>query len=412
MAVSASGFKVAGIPVHIRPTFFVIIVLLGLSAYPVMPYPISWVVIATVSVLIHELGHAVCFRFFGLQPSISLHGMGGLTSAPVGDADAPPFTPVRSIVTSLAGPFAALLLLGVPSWLAARGLDFDPFSLARGMGGGEMYVQRSGIARGWIEATPLHVFVNQAIWINVGWSILNLIPVLPLDGGNVTASVFELFSPRNGRRVANVISIVLAGALGLWGLSSGYLFGALVAAGLIWVNVAELAGQRHDRTDDELTAATRALLDFEPARAEQLVRGVLGRNLDGDRRRAATELFAWSRLAQGDAGSASQVIAAMPPEAGPTATIRAATALGLGNSTEGVTTMAWALAHDPDRSAKALGAIAVAQSGQVDAVTRELLLLGPAGREGGEALRDGLARTGHTVEARRVGQLLATGLPD
>ena len=59
--------QVAGIPVRIEPTFFLVLVLLGL------PQPwfhvVSWVVIATASVLLHELGHAVAFRAYGVKPS-------------------------------------------------------------------------------------------------------------------------------------------------------------------------------------------------------------------------------------------------------------------------------------------------------------------------------------------------------
>jgi Zn-dependent protease len=370
------------------------------------------VAIATVSVVVHEFGHAICFRIFGLRPSITLHGMGGLTTASVGEADTPPFTPVRSIVTSLAGPLSALILMGVPAWLLAQGMGFEPLSAVRAADVDAMLVQRTGIGGfggRWVLATPAQVILSQIVFVNVGWSLLNLIPVLPLDGGNVTSSLIELVAPRQGRRVANVISIVAAVALAVWGLANGYPFGLLLAALLVGMNVSELASSRHDSTDELLATAARALVDFDPARAERVLRDVLSGSVDGERRRIATELFAWGRLAQGDPLGAEQAMRSMPPGEGPTATLRAALSLAQGRTAEGVTMMAWALANDGDRSAKVLGAIAVAQSGQVDAVTHELLLLGPEGREGGEALRSGLDRTGHRAEARRVGQLLAGG---
>jgi stage IV sporulation protein FB len=409
MAAPHTGFTLAGIPVRVQPAFFIIIVLLGVLSYP-MPFPLTWVAIATVSVVVHELGHAVAFRSFGLVPSITLHSMGGLTSASVGEAGAPTFTPARSIVTSLAGPLSALVLFGVPAYIAARGMGFEPLSLARDSQYGAVLVQRTGAHVGadrWMVASPVQVLLSQAVYINVGWSLLNLIPVLPLDGGNVTASVIELVTPRNGRRAANVISIVAAVLLAWWGFVSGFIFGPLLAAMLIGMNVSELAASRQESVDQDLADAARALVDFDPDRAERLTRAVLAGKVDGDRRRVATELFAWSRLARGDAAGAEQAMGSMPPGDGPTATLRAALSLARGRTLEGVTTMAWALAHDPDRSAKVLGAIAVAQSGQVDAVTHELLLLGPAGREGGALLRSGLDRTGHTAEALRVGHLLA-----
>src|SRR6476620_11382978 len=100
-------FTIAGIPVHIQPVFFFVIVFVGLT-YAAQPLFIAtWVAIATTSVLLHELGHAFAFRAFGLRPTVTLHGMGGVTQAGAGFDD-PPFTPARSIVTSFAGPLSAL----------------------------------------------------------------------------------------------------------------------------------------------------------------------------------------------------------------------------------------------------------------------------------------------------------------
>src|SRR3954464_14722355 len=106
---SSPHFTWAGIPGRVEPVFFVIIVILGFN--PNDPRPIllvSWVAIAFVSILLHELGHAIAFRLFGINPSITLYGMGGLTS---GQGR---LTPVESIAVSLAGPLSALFLLGLP----------------------------------------------------------------------------------------------------------------------------------------------------------------------------------------------------------------------------------------------------------------------------------------------------------
>jgi stage IV sporulation protein FB len=408
MPAARSRLTIAGIPVRIQPAFFILIVLLGLVSYPPV-YAATWVGIATASVLIHELGHAVAFRFFGLRPSISLNAMGGLTSAAVDQPDTPAFTPGRSIVTSLAGPLSELVLLGIPAFLIIQGMGVDPFSL-RWFHDVGMAVQTTsaGFGDDWVVATPFQVVLGQIAYINIVWSVLNLVPILPLDGGNVVASLVELVTPRHGRRVANVLSVAAAVTLSVWGWRNGFPVAALLAVIFVGTNLTELANSRNDGTDENLAAAARALVAFEPVRAQQLVTGVLDGRPDDERRRIATELFAWSRLAQGDPLGAQQAVASMAADAGPTATLRAAVSLAMGRTAEGVTTMAWAMVHDPDRSAKLLGAIAVAQSGQTDAVTSELLLLGEPGRSGATLLAELLERTGHGEDAARVGQRVAT----
>ena len=106
-------FRIFGIPVRIDPTFFVIVAVLGVTTD--LQFLLIWVPVVTVSVLVHELGHAVAFRAFGMQPNILLQGMGGLTSA-TGS-----MPPSRELVVSLAGPLTGLVLIGLPAlWLDGR----------------------------------------------------------------------------------------------------------------------------------------------------------------------------------------------------------------------------------------------------------------------------------------------------
>jgi membrane-associated protease RseP (regulator of RpoE activity) len=67
-----------------------------------------WVVVVAVSVLVHELGHALMGRAFGLTPRIELHGMGGTTSftAATEERAREGLGTGRAIAISLAGPFA------------------------------------------------------------------------------------------------------------------------------------------------------------------------------------------------------------------------------------------------------------------------------------------------------------------
>lgn len=159
------------------------------------PMLLSWVGVVFVSVLLHELGHALMGRAFGLTPEIELHGMGGLTSWSAG----PRLGPGPFILISLAGPFTGILLGGAV-WLASHRIDLSPMASA---------------------------VVGQFVWVNVVWGILNLVPMLPLDGGNVLARTLDLLTGGHGRKPAHIVSAALAALIIVYALASGGLVGLL-----------------------------------------------------------------------------------------------------------------------------------------------------------------------------------------
>ena len=274
---AAPSFRLAGIPVRVEPVFFVIVALLGLGQEP--RFVLSWVVIAFGAILLHELGHAVAFRAFGIQPSIVLTGFGGVTS---GRGD---LTPGRSIVVSLAGPLSGLVLVGLPAlWAEAAGL---------------------------VEGDDARVLLSQVVWITIGWSLLNLLPVLPLDGGAVTASVLDLVRPGRGRRMTAWVSVVVAAAAAAAALAYGLLFGVLLAAWFLAANVSELGAARRRAVKVDLQVAERALLGGQPQMAEERAQAALrGRASPADAARAR-ELTAWARLARGDLRGAGEAAGAV-----------------------------------------------------------------------------------------------------
>jgi Zn-dependent protease len=368
--------QMAGIPVRIEPTFLVVLVLLGLPQP--WPHVVSWVVIASLSVLLHELGHAVAFRAYGLSPSITLHGLGGLTS---GSGE---LTAGRRIVVSLAGPLSALVLVGLPALLLLHGGGF----------GGDA-----------------EVVLRQVVWINVGWSLLNLVPVLPLDGGQVFLDLCDLATRGRGRRAAEVVSVVVAGGLALWALAEGLLFGAVLALGLAALNLGQLRKVRQDELSDRLAAAHRALLDHRPEDADAIVDDVLRQRPQGAVREWAAELRGWARLMAGDRTGVEGSMAEVVATATPSTSLRAAVALAEGRTDEGVAVMAWAFAHDPVGPPKSMGAVAVGGTGTATSVGRELVLLGEDGRAGAVLLRDLLAHVGYGAQAAEVDRVLAIAPP-
>lgn len=368
-------FRVGGIPVRIEPAFIVVITVLGLDPYDLRPLRlVSWLIVVTVSVLVHELGHAIAFRAFGLRPTITLHGFGGLTSA------SGVMSAGRNIVVSLAGPLCALITLGAPAWwLVSSG-------------------RYSGDAR---------IVLGQVLWVNIGWSLLNLLPILPLDGGHVVESILEIFTRGRGRRAARIASVVVAAAVGLWAIRGGMMFGALLAAMFIGINVTELSRLKTAQMVERLESAQRALLAHRPGDAATLVDGVLASRPSGPTLRWAAELAGWSRLWQGDLPGASVITERYAHAGAPSASYRAAEALAAGRIDEGVAVMAWAFLHDENAPAKSLGAVAAAGVDQAEAVARELLVVGgDAGVESTRLLATLLDHTGYHDTATRIGEII------
>jgi len=200
-------FTIAGIPVRVHPLFWLVALLLG-STGDLLQIPI-WVFVVFISVLIHELGHALAFRSYGQDSQIVLHFAGGLTiPEPVswgfGRANVSP-TPTQQIFISLAGPFAGFLF----AMLVLGGVIVS--------GGTVLTTKLFGLIP--IPLTPilpfggriLAIFVVLLLWVNVFWGLVNLVPVFPLDGGQVTRNVLVKYDPWDGVRKSLWISVIAGG---------------------------------------------------------------------------------------------------------------------------------------------------------------------------------------------------------
>jgi Zn-dependent protease len=205
-------FTIAGFPVRVHPLFWVIAILLGSgSRDPLMI--LVWIVVVFVSILVHELGHAFAFRRFGQESHILLHFSGGLTipqSVSWGSGYANiGLTPNQHIFVSLAGPFAGFALAGLVLAVgAAMGgelivstlLGFIPIPLV-------LMPYETGILN--------EIFLT-FLWVNIFWGMVNLLPVYPLDGGQVSRSFFIQQDPWSGLRTSLWISVISGGAIAVF----------------------------------------------------------------------------------------------------------------------------------------------------------------------------------------------------
>jgi membrane-associated protease RseP (regulator of RpoE activity) len=86
------------------------------------------------------------------------------------------------------------------------------------IGGGLLLLAFSGALTGMPPAVLR--LVDFAVWVNLGWAVLNLLPILPMDGGHIAASLAEMVAGRSGRIAARVLSVALCVVIGLWALFS------------------------------------------------------------------------------------------------------------------------------------------------------------------------------------------------
>ena len=171
--------KVLGIPTKIDPSFFVLSLFLGASRGLNPSLLLEWLIVVFISVLLHELGHALVARRFGLSPQITLYSMGGLTSW----SEVTEISPPNHIAISLAGPAAGFLLGGVLFLTAPTLLRAVPSDL-------------------------LTVAYYDLLWVNIGWGIFNLFPILPLDGGHVLLTLERWLTRKQDQIISHTISLL------------------------------------------------------------------------------------------------------------------------------------------------------------------------------------------------------------
>jgi len=186
------NFRLGRIPVRVSIWFWVGSAFLGWSWLQVggFPFLLIWIACVFVCILMHELGHVLMGQVFGARSHIVLYHLGGLA---VGASNV--YNRWKRIAVLLAGPGAQLLLYG----LVWAGLEFEV-----------------------IKPHGLNHYVAVAIvmlqWINLWWPILNLLPIWPLDGGQISRELFTWGSPSNGVRYSLILSIATAALLAINGL--------------------------------------------------------------------------------------------------------------------------------------------------------------------------------------------------
>ncbi len=175
-------FQLFGIPIEIQPWLWITLAIFGGALDPLSPEALLgiglFMIAGSLSLLVHELGHALTIRSFGAPTRIVLHAFGGYALHPAGI-----FGRGRQFLISAAGP-GLQLLLGAAAFAV---LFFVP-----------------------LPTLPSRMLFQDLGLISVFWALLNLVPVIPLDGGQMMSAVLG----NHRRSLALRISIVTAVCIG------------------------------------------------------------------------------------------------------------------------------------------------------------------------------------------------------
>ena len=179
-------FKIFNIPVRVEPWFWITLALisggLGANTKAALIGVLFFVVAGFISVLVHELGHALSARHFGNRVQIVLQAFGGYAAYQGGR-----HTRKNTFLITAAGP-AIQIALGFVALTIARHFDtMNPRALD---------------------------FLEDLYRISFFWAVFNLLPILPMDGGRMLET---LLGPKN-IRITLIVSMVTAIIIGLIGL--------------------------------------------------------------------------------------------------------------------------------------------------------------------------------------------------
>lgn len=177
-------FYLFGIPIRVHPIFWITSAWIVWGAADADPRKVFVGVLCIfVSVLVHEMGHAVMSRRYGFPSEIVLYILGGF-------ATATRFSTWKNVKVSAAGPGAGFALFGL-TWVVFRILAVSsPESL--------------------VGDSMIGFALQMMLFANLIVNMMNLIPCLPLDGGRITESLMNRYGGRNS--MLRTIQIGIAGS--------------------------------------------------------------------------------------------------------------------------------------------------------------------------------------------------------
>ncbi len=264
------------IPIKISPFFWLMAALIGFLNSRSFFGTFIWVIVIFVSILVHEFGHALLSLLFGQNPSIELVAFGGVTF-PSGKRLSRP----KEFLVILGGPFFGFCLCILAYLFLMKGAIYPDF---------------------------VHYFLGALFVVNYFWTLLNLLPILPLDGGHLVRVLCEGAFKAKGTRIVYFIGMVVSAAVCV----AGFLWTQSIFVGILFFLFAfqnfegyrrtknTTAADLDNRLKEKILEGEKALLYHHKKQAEGLFKEVRERSQGGILHAIATQHLARLSLEQGD----------------------------------------------------------------------------------------------------------------
>ncbi len=228
--------RIAGIDVRIHATFFLLLAWFGYVYYaeggPTAVFTgLSFIILLFVCVILHEFGHALAARAYGINtPDITLLPIGGIARL-----ERMPDKPWQELVVALAGPavnvviaFALFVVLG------------------QFFGMGDLQEMTEGRGN----------LLTKLLAINVILVVFNLLPAFPMDGGRVLRALLAMrLKHARATQIAAAVGQAVAVLFGLLGLFGGNPFLIFIAVFVFFGAKAEASFASYKENADETHAA-------------------------------------------------------------------------------------------------------------------------------------------------------------
>ncbi len=237
------SFSLFGVPIEIQPFAWLLLAFLGgafrindaSDVFPVLIFMIA----GMISVMAHELGHALVGRkLMGGRPYIQIGGMGGVTvneSIRYGSR-------WNFFAMVLGGPLAgfipallAFLVLVAQTGSFSVSLAFVECSTFPFFASMEDFQAASAVAESMFNVDSGNLGIMYEIYtsfflVGIWWTILNLLPIFPLDGGKLLGTLLNNF------KAASMVGIVFSALFLLFGLYTESVYNCLIAAYIAYLN--------------------------------------------------------------------------------------------------------------------------------------------------------------------------------